>query len=559
MAAQVKTRFFPAQIPGNCALCGKGYERLSIVGFFPQGQISHIKCVTDPPKLKTRKADANVVSLLGKRLEKVLPAGRIPKKYQVEFVEFCEEMRERIGAVRVLCGDDMGLGKTVEVILWLALHPEVSPVVFVVPNIVKLFWPRELDSWLPGKMIHVIDGKKPSRLPKADFYVINYDIVQYWITELRRVKPKCVIADECQNIKNPKAQRTIAVVGQTTGKNADTGVYLVKDVPHFICTSGTPIENRPSEFWPVIHRLRDDVWGSYWDFIYRYCDAKKKLVPFGAKRADGSRARIEILDTSGASNIVELHKLLTRHVMIRRLKTEVASELPEKQRSLIPVEIQNRKEYDRAYKDFLGWLKDSGADKATVDKAVKAEALVRVNALTRLAGVGKLAGVLEWVKDFMQTHNKLVVFCHHRSVGIALYEALEEFKPARLFGQLSARKTEDQKQRFQTQPECRIAICSHKKAGAGVTLHAASDMAIIELPWTPAKLDQSEDRIHRIGQQNTCMYYYLLAADTVEEDKAALIDSKRGVIGGLLDGTPADNAASLFQAMLEMQRAKIAP
>lgn len=543
-----KVRYFPAQRPGKCAMCGSAYSRLAMVAFFPAGQISHVKCITDPPKAQTHKPDAKVVSLLARKLEKLVKPGNTPRRFQIEFVEYVEAHDGR-----ALCGDEMGTGKTVEVILWLALHPEVRPAVLVVPNSVKLNWPKEIAKWLPdgvGNSVHIISGATPSALPRAGVYVINYDIVRHWLSELRKVKPQLVVADECQNIKTPTAQRTIAVVGQTMGKDAGKGEWLTKDVPYGIATSGTPIENRPAELWPVLHWLRPDLWGNYWDFVYRHCNAHKKRVPFGARRSDGSRAMREILDISGASNIAELNKALTQHVMIRRLKADILSELPSKTRSIIPIEIVNRKEYDRAYAEFLLWLAETGADEKTLNKARSAEAIVKVNALKRLAAVGKLGNVVEWMREFLDTGKKLVVYGHHRSLCTSLVETFAAQKPAGLYGSIDARKVQAEIDRFQTTADCRMVIGSHKKAGQGATLHAASDMAIVELPWTPTALNQTEDRIHRIGQTQPCTYYYLLAANTIEEDICALLDSKRAVIGEVLDGKAGDGSANLLDALL---------
>jgi SWI/SNF-related matrix-associated actin-dependent regulator 1 of chromatin subfamily A len=104
-------------------------------------------------------------------------------------------------------------------------------------------------------------------------------------------------------------------------------------------------------------------------------------------------------------------------------------------------------------------------------------------------------------------------------------------------------------QRFQTDPDVRLCICSLRVAAHGFTLTAASDVAFLELGWTPAEHDQAEDRAHRIGQSDSVTAWYLLAAETIDERMAALIDSKREVVGAVTDGrAPSD--ASMIDELL---------
>ena len=100
-----------------------------------------------------------------------------------------------------------------------------------------------------------------------------------------------------------------------------------------------------------------------------------------------------------------------------------------------------------------------------------------------------------------------------------------------------------------------LCICSLKVASHGFTLTAASDVAFLELGWTPAEHDQAEDRTHRIGQRDAVTAWYLLAADTIDERMAALIDAKREVVGAVTDGVaPVD--APMIDALLASYAAR---
>lgn len=509
-------KLFPARLGGNCALCGKPYGAFDMVGFFPGSQISHADCALHPDRVVRASAPPLRV-IKGENLDafkaQLLPSlrdGCEPMPFQVEGVYRIEKFDNK-----ALLADEQGLGKTVMGASWLAKNRKARPAVIVVPSSVKLNWRAELKRWLPRKQrnkVYILNGRKPVALPPTGIFILNYDIVKYWLSALRKVRPQVVICDESQYLKNPKAQRTKAILGGNKG-----APYLCEGVDNRLFLSGTPAENRPVELWPILHNLRPDIFHSYWDFAHRYCAAYQ--TNWG-------------LNVSGASNIAELSTKLRKTCMIRRLKTEVMPELPAKRRATIPFEINNRKEYEFAEADLIGWMRENGQ---SVTGALKAEALVRIEKLKQIAVRGMLDSALEWVHNFLAGGKKLVVFVHHRETAQMILDELKQYNPVAIRGGDTAHQKEAAKQRFQTDASCRVAVCSLRAARLGITLTAASDVAFFELGWTPGEHDQAEDRVHRIGQQNACMAYYLLAERTIMGKIASVIDSKRGVIAGLID------------------------
>jgi hypothetical protein len=237
-----------------------------------------------------------------------------------------------------------------------------------------------------------------------------------------------------------------------------------------------------------------------------------------------------------------LHWHLRARCFARRLKADVLPQLPAKTRAVVPVELDNEPEYRLAEHDLVAWLHsqplDLGELDARVAAALRAERLVRLGALKLLAARGKLAGAMRWVHDFCSSGEPLVLFARHREIQRAL---LERFPDAlHILGQDSQAARERALGAFQDGDGSGLIVCSLDVAGQGITLTRASNVAFLELDWTPARHDQAEDRCHRIGQHDAVTAYYLLAAGTIDETIASLLERKRAVIGAVTDGRSED-------------------
>jgi len=220
--------------------------------------------------------------------------------------------------------------------------------------------------------------------------------------------------------------------------------------------------------------------------------------------------------------------------MIRRLKRDVLPQLPPKARSFVPVQLHNREDYRLAEEDFIGFLRETkGAEAAR--RASNAEALAKIEALKQLSVQGKLAESIDWISDFLENGEKLVVFAVHRFVIDALMEKFSKIA-VKIDGSVSLSERNKAVEAFQGNDKIRLFVGNIKAAGVGLTLTASSNVVFLELPWTPGDLSQAEDRCHRIGQKDSVNIYFLLAPDTIEERLAHILDSKRKVLDAVLDG-----------------------
>lgn len=433
---------------------------------------------------------------------------------------------------RALIADEMGLGKTIQALAWLQLHPELRPVVIVTPASVKLNWEREIMHWMTNwGRIEVLSGTKPNelfevnyKLKNANIIIINYDILDAWMSKLQGINPQVLITDESHYYKSNKAKRTKAIK------------KLAKSIKHVIALSGTPIVNRPVEIFNALKIIDSTIVPSFWEYAQRYCAAHYNGYGW---------------NFTGASNTKELHEKLTNTIMMRRLKKDVLSQLPDKTYSYVPIALENENVYMKAEANFIEFVRRYKGEQAA-NKARSAEALAEIEALKQLAVQGKLNNIISWIQDFINNDEKLVVFAHHKFVIDALMEEFSELA-VKIDGSVPTHKRLEVVDKFQNNDKIKLFVGNIKAAGIGINLTAASNVAFIELPWTPGELTQAEDRCHRIGQKNCVNVYYLLAQNTIEERIAALIDKKRKVLDAVLDGKITEQESLLTELMNEYE------
>ena len=503
---QVKTlngrKYHPDERYWTCPLCIDFLEQLSRWDFILCDQLKSF--LGNIKKADDRKClSIKIPGLKGK----LLPF----QKYGVSKIE------QRKG--RVLLADEQGLGKTIQALAWLQLHPELRPAVIVVPATMKFFWHNKIIEWLSSKeKITILSGKKPREIKKSSIIICNWDILWEWSDKIKKTKCQVLIADEVQYSKNSKAKRTKAL--KKVGKG----------VKHIIALSGTPATSRPIELYNAIKLVDDTVIPDLWTYGKKYCGAHHN--GFG-------------WDFSGATNTQELHHKLINTIMIRRLKKDVLPDLPDKLYSFIPMEIDNSEDYKKAKDNFLRWVEENkGIDAA--NRASNAEAFSQMESLKQVAVKGKMTQAIQWVKDTIDTGNKLVIFATHKFVIDQLMSAFPNIS-VKIDGATAQSARGNVVDRFQMDDKIRLFIGNIKAAGVGITLTAASNVAFLEFPWTPGELAQAEDRCHRIGQKNCVTIHYLLALKTIEEEIAYLLDSKRNVLGQVLDGKEIESTSLIAE------------
>lgn len=408
---------------------------------------------------------------------------------------------------RTFLADEQGLGKTIQALATLELDG-AFPAAVICPASMKLVWRQESERWLQGRSIAVVEGRSDdgwvrAGAASADIVVCNYDIVEAHAARLADRKLRAAVFDESHYCKDPRRKRTKAAIALAQSV-AEDGLRLA--------LTGTPIMNRANE---LVAQLR---------LIGRLSD-------FGSGAGLGRRFR-------GSQALERLHWHLRAHCYVRRTKVDVLPQLPAKRLATVPLEIDNAREYRLAEEDVVAWLNTLPLDlrtlEARVAAALRAEQLARLNYLRRLAVRGKLRAAFGWIADVVDSGEPLVVFAHHREIQTAL---LEHFRgAAHVLGGDGAHARAAEIERFQRSDGPPLIVCSLQAGAQGITLTRASNVAFLELDWTPARHDQAEDRCHRIGQRDAVTAYYLLAPGTIDDQMAGVLHRKRSVIDAVTDG-----------------------
>lgn len=420
---------------------------------------------------------------------------------------------------RSFLADEQGLGKTVEALATLEADA-AFPAVVVCPASLKLNWERECGRWLPHRSVTVIAAGIAAPAA-AEITIVNYEMVARHRDRLAREQPRALVIDESHYVKNPRAKRTQAV-RRLAEAVAPDGLRLA--------LSGTPVLNHPEE---LVSQLR--VLG--------------RMQEYGS----GAQFRREF---QGLYQEDRLHWHLRRRCFIRRLKREVLPQLPDKRQVVVPMTLDNEREYRLAEHDIIAWLREQPLDLKVLDAKIaatlRAQRLAQLTALQRVAARGKVHTALSWIHDFLASEEPLVVFCRHVDIQEAVLERFPD--AAHILGRDSVEQREAAVQAFQDPQGPQLIVCATRVAAQGITLTRASNVCFLEQEWTPALHDQAEDRCHRIGQKDAVTAWYLLAAGTIDETMATVLAHKRGIIDAVTDGRSREDEESVVESVLRSLR-----
>lgn len=443
------------------------------------------------------------------------------RPYQLHGLAWLQFLRQH--ALGGVLADDMGLGKTLQTLAHILVEKQAGrldlPVLIIAPVSLMGNWRKEAERFTPGLRTLVLHGadrhSAATSMAKADLVIAPYSLLQRdrerWLSQTWHL----VVLDEAQNIKNANSHAA-QVAGELNTR-------------HRLCLSGTPMENHLGELWSLFHFLMPGFLGSQARF--------KQLF----------RTPIEKL---GSSELLAQLRLRITPFMLRRHKSEVATDLPEKQVSIASVELAGKQAdlYETirltTEKTVRDALSNKGLAKSQIqilDALLKLRQvccdprLVPVPAAQKVRQSAKLELLMELLPELLAEGRKVLLFSQFTSMLKLIEEELakRELSWVKLTGQ--SQKRDEIIKRF-TSGAVPLFLISLKAGGVGLNLTEADTVIHYDPWWNPAVETQATDRAHRIGQTQRVMVYKLVAQGTIEERILALQERKAALAESMYSG-----------------------
>jgi SNF2 family DNA or RNA helicase len=430
--------------------------------------------------------------------------------------------------------DDMGLGKTIQTLALLQYEKEnqqlLGPVLLVCPTSVVTNWRREAKRFTPDLVTAVHQGanrwRNESFLEKVkdvDLVLTSYAVIRQDIDLLKQVSWHAVILDEAQNIKNPSAKQTQAVRSLSAN--------------YRLALTGTPVENRLSELWSIMHFLNPGLLSTRESFRRHF---GIPIERFGDPEATS-----------------RLRSLISPFIL-RRMKTDpnVIQDLPEK---------IERKEYCHLNEEQAALYEAIVRD--TMEEVTESEGMARRGLVLRLlmqlkqvcnhptqylhevdaalanrkqlvGRSGKLERLIQMLEEILPSGDRILIYTQFAEMG----KLLSAYIPHALgrtvqflYGETSLDQRERMVRRFQEDEHGpQIFILSLKAGGTGLNLMRASHVFHFDRWWNPAVEDQATDRAYRIGQSKNVQVHKFITAGTLEERIDEMIESKKGLAEAII-------------------------
>lgn len=465
------------------------------------------------------KSDVTAVPELPPALADIL------REYQKEGVEWLYRIASSNGSA--LLADDMGLGKTLQTLAFLKLWKTNNasmrklPVLIVCPATLLGTWRDEALKFVPDFNVLIMHGARRRSyydvMSSADLIITSYALLDRDVDYYKDLPIAAMVLDEASAIRNP----------DTLAAKAARQVRCAAPDAACIAITGTPVENSVRDLWSIFQFLMPGYLGNREDFRNRY------ELPCAAELPD--RAALQRL------------RWRTEPFMLRRVKTQVAKDLPPKIESVIwcdPSALQ-RDHYqsimrhgaekvnqarESVGKDgarmqmltVLLRLRQSCCDLRLIDDKLSSEKIADVSV--------KLARLLELLGEAQRGGHRVLVFSQFTSMLSLIRKELDEEDIDYCYLDGATADRTGVVERFQKPDGPPVFLISLKAGGYGLTLTAADTVVLFDPWWNPAVEAQAADRIHRIGQTKPATIYKFIARGTVEEKILRLQDKKREVM-----------------------------
>lgn len=413
--------------------------------------------------------------------------------------------------------DDMGLGKTVQTLAFLLSQKsknadQKNTSLLVVPTSLVYNWEIEAKKFTPELKIHLYTGttrdKKIERFTNYDLVITSYGIIRLDEEILKKYYFHYIVLDESQAIKNPTSNTSKSV------RNLISRFRLI--------LTGTPIENSTIDLWSQMTFANPGLLGS---FTYFRDEFQKPI------EKDGNQLKTQKLYT------------IIKPFILRRLKSQVATDLPEKIESIRYSSMTL--EQEKLYEEIKSYFRNKLLDTDNKEN----NQLTLLQGLTRLRQVanhpllidenyegesGKMEDVLYLLDEALEAGHKILIFSQFVKHLTLFRKKLDAKNMDYCYIDGSSTDRQKQVENFQSNTKTRLFLISLKAGGVGLNLTAADCVFILDPWWNPAVEAQAIDRAHRIGQKNTVFTYKFITKNSVEEKIMLLQNRKKSLSNSLI-------------------------
>jgi SNF2 family DNA or RNA helicase len=413
--------------------------------------------------------------------------------------------------------DDMGLGKTLQTLSFLQKQKETSqnPSLIVMPTSLIYNWQKEAEKFTPDLKIFVYQGtfreKNTEQFDEYDLVLTSYGVLRIDIDFIKNYRFNYVVLDESQAIKNPSSGIAKAVM-QLSSANR-------------LILTGTPLENSTMDLWSQMTFINPGLLGSQAFFRNEF------QIPI-EKQQDDAKTK-------------KLYSLI-KPFMLRRHKSQVATELPEKVESVQYCDMTEEQEHQ--YEEAKSYYRNLILEHIE-EKGMNKSQIVLLQGLTKLRQIanhpkmidehyknasGKYEDVIQKLETIVEEGHKVLIFSQFVKHLSIFRQYFDENKIDYCYLDGSTTNRQEQVERFQNDDSVKIFLISLKAGGLGLNLTAAEYVFLLDPWWNPAIEAQAIDRAHRIGQKNTVFTYKFITRNSVEEKILSLQRGKKQLFNNLI-------------------------
>jgi superfamily II DNA or RNA helicase len=470
---------------------------------------AHIVDVRGALEKLVGEASADQTDSLKSKLGKL---GDALREYQLHGVVWLARLAD--SGFGGILADEMGLGKTVQALAYLSARRSSQPALIVCPSSLLANWRNEAQRFTPELKVLVLEGparhERFGEIAQADVVITSYALLQRDAEKYKAIAFSSAILDEAQHIKNPETQ------------NAQTAFAL--RAQHRFVLTGTPIENSVRDLWSLMNFAVPGYLGSRSDFRERYEQPLARGLAPAVQRRLARRMR---------------------PFLLRRKKTEVAKDLPEKIEQVLSCDLSSaqRSAYDGLLREIQLGVTNANEATTRMKMLLGLLRLRQVCCDLRLLGPDiakeseqstKLELLEELLDEAIDGGHRVLVFSQFVAMLSLIRRRLDgkSITLAYLDGQTKDRQ--EVVDRFQNDSSIPVFLMSLKAGGVGLNLSAADTVIHFDPWWNYAAEAQATDRAHRIGQTRIVTAYKLIARNTVEEKIVKLQDRKRAASEGTI-------------------------